>query len=670
MNSVGVKIKIIPLLHNIMDHNSRRRTHKNAHYRHNSVFNHAPEQNNMTNAESMLWESRFEKIDNKLENLNHKFDLCLQHFDMLNTKMSTLVQLQQINSDMMKNQSNIPLYENRKDNSSKNRKDILPTYKLTSDQASSTPGPKQPSLQSHQCCGKSTHGVPFTDDKTATMEPPMIFKMDGGKGKKNDGFLNFLGSIFGAPPKKVTQTDCFEDEDVYDFDITEDIEDVQELNIPLDTINDLIFIGEGFDRVKAKYGTGENSSMELDLEKALLEEMEKVQHKIPLESTSLDASYDCSIPLHSMPLDDKVDDKIDDVDKFTCEFLKKLTADIEQASIRHDAKLGEPIIIEKTINIDDMVKPPSQTNDNKPKLESQFFSYFGKRYSLNLQILSNLVKPLKKLRSLIGMKNIKSAMVDMILYYIQGFESKNRNMLHTKIEGPPGVGKTEVGKIMAQIYAAMGIIPSTKFKMVKRTDLIGEYVGHTAIKTQNAIDEAEGGVLFIDEAYSLGNSEKKDTFSKECIDTINQNLSENKKRLIVIIAGYPGELQECFFAYNRGLERRFPFTFSVEKYSHEELRDIFIKKVNDIKWNVSDVDTEVLTKFFSDNYDSFKYFGGDIENFLLNCKYVHSRRVAGKHPRFRRHFNTKDLQNGLDRFVTNRKKKEEEMQENIRVMYI
>ena len=111
-------------------------------------------------------------------------------------------------------------------------------------------------------------------------------------------------------------------------------------------------------------------------------------------------------------------------------------------------------------------------------------------------------------------------------------------MLHCVIEGPPGVGKTEVAKILGQIYRKMGILTSDKFKSVKRSHLIGGYLGQTAIKTQKVLDECNGGVLFIDEAYSLGNSEGKDSYSKECIDTLTAHLSENKQNFICIIAGY------------------------------------------------------------------------------------------------------------------------------------
>src|SRR5206468_3477702 len=99
-----------------------------------------------------------------------------------------------------------------------------------------------------------------------------------------------------------------------------------------------------------------------------------------------------------------------------------------------------------------------------------------KKYSINLEILYKLIKPLTKLKSMIGLSSVKNAIVDMIMYYLQNFENKNNNMLHTVIEGPPGVGKTELGKILAEIYADLGITKSNKFRLVKRSDLVGEYL--------------------------------------------------------------------------------------------------------------------------------------------------------------------------------------------------
>jgi hypothetical protein len=165
-------------------------------------------------------------------------------------------------------------------------------------------------------------------------------------------------------------------------------------------------------------------------------------------------------------------------------------------------------------------------------------------YGLNLRLLCNLVEPLTKLKKMIGMKSVKENMVNQIIFFLQGFNQKdkcnecldciyglpcstnmNDDMLHTVITGPPGVGKTELGKILGQVYKAMGVLSSGHMHIASRTDLIGKYLGHTSAKTQDFINKCSGGVMFIDEAYSLGNPEKRDSFSKECIDTINQNLS-------------------------------------------------------------------------------------------------------------------------------------------------
>ena len=198
---------------------------------------------------------------------------------------------------------------------------------------------------------------------------------------------------------------------------------------------------------------------------------------------------------------------------------------------------------------------------------------------------------------MIGMKSVKESIVEQILYYVQNFEHKNNNMLHTVIEGPPGVGKTELGKILSEIFSSMGAIKSNKFKVVRRTDLIGEYLGHTAQKTQNVINESSGGVLFIDEAYSLGNKDKRDSYAKECIDTLNQNLSENKGSMICIIAGYPNQLEECFFSFNSGLRRRFPFTHKIESYNNIEMSKIFINMVEKCYWNLDGNKNDFLEKF-------------------------------------------------------------------------
>jgi SpoVK/Ycf46/Vps4 family AAA+-type ATPase len=283
------------------------------------------------------------------------------------------------------------------------------------------------------------------------------------------------------------------------------------------------------------------------------------------------------------------------------------------------------------------------------------------RYNFDLKRLANLVEPLTKLKNTIGMDLVKKTIVNHVVYYLQDFHVGQDDMLHTVIQGPPGVGKTMLGRILGEIYYGLGVIPGNKkkknskekftFKIVKRSDLIGKYLGHTAAKTQQVIDEAQGGILFIDEAYSLGNQEQRDSFAKECIDTINQNLSENKGKFICIIAGYKDSLDKCFFAYNEGLRRRFSFTYTIEPYKAVELRAIFMKMVSDIGWTLAE---DVGVEFFEKNYSSFKYYGGDMESLLFNCKLEHSKRVFGT-TNTKKLFSKEDMDAGFKVFVFNRK---------------
>jgi SpoVK/Ycf46/Vps4 family AAA+-type ATPase len=278
-------------------------------------------------------------------------------------------------------------------------------------------------------------------------------------------------------------------------------------------------------------------------------------------------------------------------------------------------------------------------------------------YNINIKSLHNIKEYLIELNNMIGMYNLKCNIVDQILYFSQNLHINPENkdegdFLHTVIYGPPGTGKTEIAKIMGKIYSKIGILTNGSFKKVTRSDLIAGYLGQTALKTKDVIKESIGGVLFIDEAYSLGNNEKRDSFSKECIDTLCEALSDNKNNLMVIIAGYENELKECFFDYNQGLDSRFTWRFKTDEYKSEELFKIFLKKIKDIGWNI-DENSGINNTWFEKKMDYFKFYGRDIETLLSKTKISHSKRVFCKDKIEKKKLTMEDLDNGLKLYLKN-----------------
>ena len=277
------------------------------------------------------------------------------------------------------------------------------------------------------------------------------------------------------------------------------------------------------------------------------------------------------------------------------------------------------------------------------------------KYNINMKALHNIKEPLTELNNMIGMKDIKNNIVDQILYFVQELHKdtlSKGDFMHTVIYGPPGTGKTEIAQMMGKIYSKLGVLTKGTFKKVTRSDLIAGYLGQTAMKTKDVIKEAIGGVLFIDEAYALGNSEKRDSFAKECIDTLCEALSEYKDNLMVIIAGYEHELKDCFFDYNQGLDSRFTWRFNTDQYNHDDLYQIFLKKVVDIGWQLDD-NSQITSEWFKKNKDYLKFYGRDIETILAKTKIAHSRRIFCATEDKKRKILLKDLENGFKMFLKN-----------------
>jgi len=269
-------------------------------------------------------------------------------------------------------------------------------------------------------------------------------------------------------------------------------------------------------------------------------------------------------------------------------------------------------------------------------------------YNINMKSLHAIKPSLMELQNMIGMQSIKENIVDQIIYFIQDLHNispNNADYMHAVIYGPPGTGKTEVAKIMGKIFSNLGMLKKNVFKKVTRDDLVAGYLGQTALKTKDVIKECIGGVLFIDEAYALGNKEKRDSFSKESIDTICEALSDHKKDLMCIIAGYEQELKDCFFSYNPGLESRFTWKFKIDDYNPTELRLIFEKKITDNNWSLKE---DLSDQWFEKNKDFFSFFGRDMETLFSKVKIAHSRRVFCLPKEEKTKISIKDLEKGFE----------------------
>ena len=281
-------------------------------------------------------------------------------------------------------------------------------------------------------------------------------------------------------------------------------------------------------------------------------------------------------------------------------------------------------------------------------------------YNIDLKALCDIKPELVDLNNMVGLVEMKESIVEQLLYFIQRFHKKTKcgDYKHTVLYGVPGIGKTEVAKIIGKMYSKIGVLSKNTFKKVTRNDLVAGYLGQTALKTRKVIDEALGGVLFIDEAYSLSSgTDSNDSYSKECIDVICEALSDHKDDLMVIIAGYEQELENNFFNMNRGLPSRFIWRFSMKPYTPPELKQIFASCVTKNGWSL--VDNSLKDEWFIKHKDDFASYGRDMEALLTFVKIAHSKTALCKPDEEKCKISFDDIENGYKVFMKNKKKVEE-----------
>ena len=310
--------------------------------------------------------------------------------------------------------------------------------------------------------------------------------------------------------------------------------------------------------------------IEFTVEISMMADGEERSYSFNLKELKLfkDKAQFSSMPIHSVIL-------TDDTNYILIETLNEAK--------RYDKRdLLWPLILawERNFFVDPEYKRYVESHERMQSANNSFMSLFGTPSTgKSLNSTKQIENGYEELEKLIGLDSIKKDIKELANFLKMQKKRKDKGMktvpmsLHLVFTGNPGTGKTTIARILASIYKDIGALSKGHVVEVDRADLVAEYVGQTAPKTAAKIKEAMGGILFIDEAYTLAKGDGKD-FGQEAIDTLLKAMEDHRENFIVIVAGYPAQMH-TFINSNPGLKSRFNKYINFPDYSADELLEIF-----------------------------------------------------------------------------------------------